>query len=315
MANANLKEVSYICSYCKQKRQLKIDVDLHLQRRELTINGLASYIDIHTTDNENLDQKMHGVKLFIDPNFHVRTNDLIKLSVNNPMKKKLAIPLPGMKITQLNTTYTWKSWERLELTTQSDYLQFILKNESHETENLEDTQMEFKSQLGTVSCKLIPKYDPYSSSEAVIENTVAWIEAFIKYVEIIPAIHTDLIPEILRYIDINCNYPLTYADEIVLSLLIDQSAILLPYKEGLETLCRYGSAIHLNVITPEDLTRIAETLSHYDSVRMADIQSILKSEMIEDSELEEEKIVFTLAYLFHLDLFKYKLSFLIEGKI
>ena len=87
--NTDIKLVSYLCSSCSQTRNLNIDKVVHLQRRELEINGLASYIDVHARKDGT---DPHGSKLFIDRNFHVRTNNALK--VKTVAKSASAIPMP-----------------------------------------------------------------------------------------------------------------------------------------------------------------------------------------------------------------------------
>jgi hypothetical protein len=302
---SSLKEVGYLCTHCKQQRRLQIDVDMHKQRRELGVNGLASYIDVHSDkNNENL----HGVKLSIDANFHVRTNSLIKVQVSERATESLAIPkvpIPSLKIKELNTRHTWKSWAKLQLETQGNYMKFTLENPDHLLENLRTHT--YYSPLKTVKC--IISYDNEQDAE-IEHNTKLWIGAFAKYLELASDLFVDLIPEILQFIDENTDNPLTSSDETAISILMDRAAILVPDKEGMSKISE--QEILDPMVDRSALNRIAEKLSTFDKIRMAEIQEILEDEIIEGAELEEETIVFCLVYLINLDLFDHKLSFLVE---
>lgn len=282
---------------------------MHLQRRELGVNGLASYIDVHSHEDSGL----HGVKLSVDANLHVRTNSLIKVQVSDRATSEVAvpsIPLPGLKIKELNTRHRWKSWVKMELETQGNYLKFVLENEGVSEDQNYQTH-EYLSPLKTVKCVVSHRKDVVDS-ELLMQNTAGWIKSFLKYLELASDLFVDLIPEILQYIDENTFNPISSTDEEIIGILMDRAALLIPYKEGLMSVGKYGGAINIANIEPSALARVASTLGQLETIRMADIQSILEEEMIVGAELEEEVIVFSLAYLIHLDMFDHKHSFLLE---
>ncbi len=295
-----LREVSYLCTHCKQAQRLKIDPDLHLQRREIGINGLATYIDIHGDEED-----VHGVKLSVDANFHVRTNSLIKISRKKQSSAPL-IPIPGMKIKELNTRHTWHSWMRLELESKGGNIKFVLEND--ETDAKPYKEQEYKSSIGAVTCKIVHVDDPYGDSDELMNNTGEWITVFIKYLELAPDLHVDLIPEILKFIDDRAHFPPTYTDETILATLMDRSAILIPYRESLQKIARYGETIRVPSVDSKDVANIAKKLSTLEQVKMSEIQEILR-EFMREGALEEEVIVNALGYFLLIQQFETKLSF------
>ena len=140
--------------------------------------------------------------------------------------------------------------------------------------------------------------------------------SFCNSMELASAMHVDLIPEVLRYIDIHVHRPITYSDEMIIAILIDKSSLLIPNKDALRMIAEKGPAMELMGLNPDKLKKIAMDLVKYDSFSMIDIQKILEHEIEKDSELEEEFIVLALFYLISLDAFDYKLSYLqtVKGK-
>jgi len=295
-----LREVSYLCTHCKQTRRLKIDPDLHLQRREIGINGLATYIDIHGEKDE-----VHGVKLSVDQNFHVRTNSLIKIAQKKETAKTM-IPIPGLKIKELNTNHVWNSWTRLELESKGGNIKFVLENDGQNKKMF--MEKEYQSSIGAVTCKICHIKDDLEDSKELMQNTGEWIQAFIKYLELAPDLHVDLIPEILKFIDDRAHFPPSYTDEQILATLMDRSAILIPYSDSLEKIAKYGETIRVPNVDSKDVAKIADKLSRIKQLKMSDIQSILK-EFMKDGALEEELIVNALGYFLLIQQFETKLSF------
>ena len=191
---SDIRLVSYLCSECSQTRNLNIDRVVHLQRRELEVNGLASYIDVHARKDGT---EPHGSKLFIDKNFHVRTNNALK--VKTAEKSKLSIPMPGMKITNLTTKYDWTSWTKLELELRSESLKFLLEHEKELDADHIGYEITIISELGSVESKInavIPETAPEQK-----EYIAGWMQSFVNKMELASSLHRDLIPEVLRYLD------------------------------------------------------------------------------------------------------------------
>ncbi len=304
MTEGGLKELGYLCSHCKRKRILFLEKDVHLNRHELEQNGLASYIDVHTSKPDT--QDIHGMKLYIDANFHVRTNDLISLEQKKNKANMFTLPLPSRKIKELNTRHQWISWYQLELVSQGK-LKFVLENRT--TEKPEDLKMEFESQLGTIKCTVIPKFNSERESKS-IEHLESWIRCFIRALELASDIHVDLIPEVLRFIDINAAKKLGKIHEDIISILIDKASVLIPYKPSLNLVINSKDSIKAKGIEKGDIVRIAKKLIDIDKFTMNEIQTLLDDEILNYSELEEEIIVLAISQLIQLGALDYKLSYL-----
>ncbi len=305
MNTSSLQEIHYLCGYCKRKRRVYIDREVHLNRHELGSNGLASYIDTHTSGEDKHD--LHGVKIYVDHNFHVRTNDVINIE-----KKKstgFALPIPTRKIKELNTRHKWNSWSRLELESKGNKLKFVLENRAESSEN--NTQITIESPLDTIVCKVTPASSP-EENEILIANMVNWIQAFVKSMELASDLHVDLVPEVLRYIDLNCYSPLTKTEEDILAVLLDKSSVLIPYKPSMDIIINSKANLKVPGLDTNDIKRIAKKLKEYDKFTMADIQEILEDEILNYSELEEEIIVLAISQLIKLDAFDYRMSYVHE---
>lgn len=304
-ATGKIRKVAYICQTCKQQRNLTLDGDVHLKRRELTVNGLASYIDIHADSNGN----RHASKLFIDPNFHVRTNNALKIKNNSSaLGAGPAVPMPGLKTKSLMTKFDWDSWKELKLMLLDENLTFLLEPKNGETDTSGLTSITANSELGSVTCEVIPI--PDHNSPEIEEFMRGWLTGLCNSIELASALHVDLIPEILRYIDHHVHRRITYNDEIIIGILVDKAAILIPDKSTMKMVAKYGPAMKLIGLDPIKLGKIAEKLCEQDQFSMVDIQKILESELEKGAELEEEFIVLALFYLISLDAFDYKLSYL-----
>ncbi len=303
-----IKQVGYICGTCKKQRKLTLNADVHLKRRELSINGLASYIDIHT-DSKG---KRHGAKLFIDPNFHVRTNSPLKLKKPSPRSSTgPAIPLPGLKTKNLTTRFNWDSWDRLELNLKGENIKFLLEIEDSAKEDARSkNRISTASELESVTCEVKPSIE--DQSPEMLEYMEGWLRKLCDVIELASSLHIEIVPEILRYIDHHVHRRITYNDEIVMSILVDRAAILIPDKTTMMMVSKYGPAMKLIGLDPSKLGRIAEKLCEQDQFSMIDIQKILESELAKGAELEEEVIVLSLFYLLSLDAFGYRLSYLID---
>ena len=234
-----MKKVSYLCVTCSQTINFGMDAEVHLARQELKINGLASYIDVHP-DKEGKD---HGIKMFIDPNFHVRTNH--KLEPKSAQKKKSLVPMPGFKTTNLNTKYPWKTWAKLELSLNTENIKFFLEldREASTEEHTIKSEIQTTSTLGLVDCKVdaIVGENEFQSFEFI----ATWMQSLCNSLELAAAIHVDLIPEVLRYIDTHVYRQITKMDETIIAILIDKASILIPNLETFGMLDKFGPGLNL----------------------------------------------------------------------
>ncbi len=302
--DTGIVNISYVCEACGQAIKLKIDKSVHQNRRELMINGLATYIDVHADKNNH----RHGVKLSIDKDFNVRTNTTIE--VKQKKVDDIGIPLPSMKINKLTTKFNWESWKYLELDIKSEGLKFLLEKNEHtpSAEKTIESRIETISELHNVECKL-DAVVPENSVES-LGYISRWMESFCNALELSSSIHVDLIPEILRYIDSHAHRDPYYSDRVVLAILIDKASILIPNKNIMKYLKRYGPGLPLIGLDPVRFSSIIEKISEYDDFVMADIQTILEQNLEKDTELAEEYIIISIAYMLTMDALDYKLSYL-----
>ncbi len=297
------QRVFYECVVCGQTINFTLEKEVHCRRGELKTNGLASYIDVHADKDGN----DHGVKLFIDPNFHVRTNHKLKAEDDKP---KSAIPMPGFKTTDINTAYPWRTWGDLTLDLKAEKLRFRLKldREANTDDHTISSEIVTSSTLGLVDCKV----------DAIVHENAAvsfqyisqWMQSLCNSLERAASIHVDLIPEVLRYIDTHTYREISSADETIIAILIDKASVLIPNRKTIEMLQKYGPGMDLIELNSVQFTKITTKLSEYEQFAMRDIQDILKDEIIVDAELEEEVIILALFYALSMDAFEFKLSYL-----
>ncbi|MCY3410496.1 MAG: hypothetical protein INQ03_02560 [Candidatus Heimdallarchaeota archaeon] len=301
-STAGLQRVFYECAVCNQTINFTMEKAVHLERQELKINGLASYIDKHADKAGN----DHGVKLFIDPNFHVRTNHELKIEE----KKKSAIPMPGLKVTEISSNYPWKTWARLDLELKSEKVKFALNldREASEKDHTISSKIQTQSTLGLVECSVDAIV--HENASVTFQYISLWMQSLCNSLELAASIHIDLVPEVLRYIDTHTYREITPADKKIIAILIDKASILYPKRDTIEMLQKYGPGLTLIELSSAQFTKIAIKLSEFDKFTMRDIQDILKDEMIENAVLEEEVIILALFYLLSMDAFDYKLSYL-----
>jgi hypothetical protein len=316
----------YQCSYCKLKLNLKVDKELHLYRTKNNANGLAEYIDIHENTDTNLG--LHGVKLQVDFNFHVRGNDLIEKkdesNMSSILKKNhnnlLSVPIPKYKkrVETLNTNYIWSSWLYLEITSRNHNLKFTLNNfdsmedfMNDEDIGIDEVLYQLESPLGLIKCKFVPKRNVlYSSANELLLD---WVNAMLQTMETASDLNVDLIPEIFRLIDsiIHSEY-LFDADKNLLVLLSNKSSLIIPYKYGLTSLLEHGESIEYDVINYDFLVEFTERLVEHQYILMKDIQAYFSTDLVYDTELVEEYVIFALAYAYFFDIYEYKLPVILN---
>ncbi len=304
MDTSKSKKVSYLCSFCNQTRNLLIDEDVHLNRKELEINGLASYIDAH--EKPGTRTQLHGVKLQIDANFHVRSNDVISKEDKIQKRPVNLIPVPKRKIKQLNTRHTWKSWYSLEVSSEGNSIEFALQSPNFSSMSVEGI-ISITSPLNTVKCKIIPTDFVYENPQ-FLQYLTEWLQAFVRSLELAGEIFVDIIPEILRYIDLNIETRITKTQEEILGALIDKSSIFLVYPENLKLITNSRLELNKPGLPQKDLKRVSEKIISTPTFPLGDIQTLLEDEILTYSPLEEEIIILSLAYLIELGGIDYKLS-------
>lgn len=214
------RRVSYLCVGCKTRRSVIVDQNLHLDREELKINGLAPYIDIHT-DYDGKMQEEHGIKLFIDSNFHARSNDL--LSTGKPKGKGIpGLPSPSMSIQSKKLMYPSISWNSLELSSKQHNLGFFVINTEPTTDQIDSDIIEMSSKLGTVTANINFRQSKLSESE--LENSRKWIRVLLDWIETTAALNSKLVPSIIRYIDTHNEGGPSIVDQLAIPILLDNSA-------------------------------------------------------------------------------------------
>jgi hypothetical protein len=217
------RRVSYICSKCKTKRDVIVDQMMHLSRAELKQNGLAPYIDIH----ENLktsSQDEHGMRIFVDTHFHVRSNDpMVRDEPIHEITAKLpGLPMPKMAINNKKILYNSISWNSLELTSESHNMGFFLINPDPSLTETDNKVISINSPLNTIGVKI--NYQESRLSKEYLENCNEWLSHLIKWIELTASLNIYIIPSLLFYIDIQHVRPPSVSDELIISILIDASA-------------------------------------------------------------------------------------------
>ncbi|MHA2091920.1 MAG: hypothetical protein ACW98K_13795 [Candidatus Kariarchaeaceae archaeon] len=220
------RRVSYICSKCKTKRDVIVDQMMHLSRAELKQNGLAPYIDIH----ENLktsSQDEHGMRIFVDTHFHVRSNDpMVRDEPIHEIAAKLpGLPMPKMAINNKKILYNSISWNSLELTSVSHNMGFFLVNPDPSLSETDNKVISINSPLNTIGVKI--NYQESRLSAADLENCNEWLSHLVKWIELTASLNIYIIPSLLFYIDIQHVRPPSVSDELIISILIDASAQIL----------------------------------------------------------------------------------------
>lgn len=214
--------VSYLCTQCKVKRDLVVDEQKHLSRRELTLNGLAPYIDIHE-NIKNTDTTEHGMKLYVDTHFQVRSNHPMIKKTIAPHKMSIpGLPTPSISINQTKMSYKSQSWNSLNLSSQVHNMGFFIINEDPTLIPSDGFISNFESPLRSVSLKV--NYRTSLLTEEFIYMSHKWLTLLAKWVELTASINTLLIPRLLIYIDQNVAKAPDDSDELSLSILIDASA-------------------------------------------------------------------------------------------
>ncbi|MHA2029622.1 MAG: hypothetical protein ACW99Q_09555 [Candidatus Kariarchaeaceae archaeon] len=278
--------VSYLCTQCGVKRDAVLDEDKHLKRRELNTSGLAPYVDIH----ENIkkpDEPEHGMQIFVDINFHVRSNHPMSKKREKPKLSIPGIPAPTVSINQIKLQYNSNSWNSLNLTCTGHKVGFFIIN-TDPTINLDDGVIaDFEAQLKSVSLQV--NYRTSHLTKEFITMSHKWLHLLSKWIENTASLNLMLLPRLLIYIDNNGAKEPDTSDELSLSILIDSSAAiklsqhvknLAPIKHSINLLLQQWknfkfteTVLGLNVPIYEFILSVLNSDNHIEIVELLDIVS------------------------------------------
>ncbi|MCE7734852.1 MAG: hypothetical protein GPJ54_08255 [Candidatus Heimdallarchaeota archaeon] len=215
------KFVSYLCSQCSVKRDLFVDEQKHLSRRELNLNGLAPYIDIHE-NYKKPEIPEHGMQIFVDFNFHVRSNYPMTKTASPPKSSIPGLPAPVVAINQIKMHYKSTSWNSLNLASQSHNIGYFIINPDPTIVPGDGVIANFDSALKSVSLKV--NYRISVLSKEFIMMSHKWLFLLAKWVENTASLNMQILPRLLVFIDKNVARSPDDADELSMSILIDSSA-------------------------------------------------------------------------------------------
>ena len=231
---------NYICNSCGARRSVNLDKRVHQNRQDLKIQGLASYIDIHS--NQDVPGADHGVRLFIDPNYQVRSNDPIRIkeAVRN---KKGGLPSP--KIRAIKKTFKTELFacKSLKLVSKSHNMEIIVENTIEELNLKKSGIIDLASNYETVNLK-IEYIESEMSAESVL-HLIQWGKILLYWIEFTGRFQYNFVSPILKIIDQNFTRPPTVTDELYISILLDAHATIY----ALNTEIDLNSVISGSVIT------------------------------------------------------------------
>lgn len=301
------QNINYLCDFCQQTRNLILDREVHQNRRMLKINGLAPYVDIHYNKEG---RGRHGTRIFVDPNFDVRT-------IENIQKKKLVedakpsiIPLPSMKKKVVQLTGDWESWMmlHLELPT-SDKEIILMSKENKSISKFLEKQINVKSDLATVNCKSTVRINELTMD--TLKFISEWLTSLCNIIESTSSLNNEMVSFILKYIDTRTHRRITIHDTEFITAIVDSSAIIIPDKKILSQIIKYGKGIEFSNIHAEYLIQIANLIilseQFYFINEITQLTNIMNL-----ANFEEIQLIFYIYHLFLLQAFKYRPSKLLE---
>lgn len=313
------RRVSYICGVCNLKRDAIIDEIMHLNRKELSTSGLAPYIDIHE-DERNPGKGEHGMKLFIDHNFHVRSNSVMTNALRKPRNSNVpGLPQPKFSLNTTKMVYLSRSWNSLELSSTVHNVGFFIIN-PEPTSDVKDLLItRIESPLKTVSVNI--SFQKSALEAEFIDYCVTWLTYLIKWIEMTPSVNVIVIPRLIFYIDyFNTRSP-TPSDELAISILLDSSAyVRMPLQEMDQDILKGKPIYPLDQAEkPRDSTLIGINLQAFDILvqvlkldRYIQINEILalylKHPTLKDQFIDTFVMLFI--DLFRQDKLEYKVSYL-----
>ncbi|MCE7736151.1 MAG: hypothetical protein GPJ54_14815 [Candidatus Heimdallarchaeota archaeon] len=274
---SKLQPLQYLCTECNETRNLSVNATVHLNRRELKINGLASYIDIHS---DTTGRNKHGAELVIDGNFHVRGFSIMK--VKEPEKKSL-IPSPVKKKTEQLIISSWSSWNDLILDLKTKGIIFKLSTEE-KIAGLGEKKIIITSELQTVCCEIQIPLNP--ASVGIIENIKEWITIFINFIESASSLWKRNIPDLLHFIDRNSYRRINQVDVAFLKTMLDDSAIIRPHSATIRNFKRYVGMLEFQNLSNDILKIIVDYLHNYEEVALIsvinELNAMIKNDIQED---------------------------------
>lgn len=279
---STLQPLQYLCTVCNDTRNLFVNSKVHLNRRELKINGLASYIDIHF---DPLGRNKHGAELSIDGNFHVRGFSIMQ--VKEPAKKSL-VPSPITKKTQKTISSSWRSWNSLNLNLKTKGLELKLITEN-KVDNKLEKNISISSELGTVICDLIIDLNPTSVGK--IDHIKEWISTFINFIESASSLWIDNLSNLLLFIDKYAYRRINQVDVPFMKAMLDDSAIIKPHELTIKVMTRYVKTMDLRGSSKEILQIIVDYLAQFDEIPLIrafnEINIRVKNEFKDETNLLE----------------------------
>lgn len=317
------RRISYVCSICHASRSVIVDESMHLNREELKKNGLASYIDIHH-DFKKDEAEEHGVKLYVDFNFGVRSNDPINLRTPKPIKPSkvpvVGIPAPAINLhieKLLEHSITWNS---LELSSYSHNVGFFLVNVMPSTSNIDNLVVEIKSPLESVIANVT--FQASILQDEQIAYSTKWMTILVKWIELTASLNIPLIPSILRYIDYNHIRMPTLTDELIISILMDNTAMISLKKSDMDLKAVFSGKYNISKNEEEgffslagmnyrSLAIVATKLESELFIRIEDIVSELLKNGGELVQKYIDSFTFLFFDLFRDDALEYKVSYLL----
>jgi hypothetical protein len=218
---SSIKSSTYICPDCGSKRTINIDEQIHFNRRDLKNKGLAAYIDIHKNYND-LESQEHGVRVYVDHNFNVRSNDLIK--VNALKTDKISFELPTPKLLIKNYTYEleFNSWNSIVIESKIHNLQVNFINSLEHIKDKKTKVLTIESPFGTT--KITVNFLPTEIGEESIVYLIMWLKELAKWIELTSKMQSAFLLSLFKIIDINNIRPPTITDELIISILLDSYA-------------------------------------------------------------------------------------------
>ncbi|MDH5403346.1 MAG: hypothetical protein OEZ01_09040 [Candidatus Heimdallarchaeota archaeon] len=308
------RRVSYLCKGCKITRSVIVDQSIHLEREELKENGLASYIDIH--ENIRIDASdEHGVKLFVDHNFQVRSNDL--LQGRQELKQNLlGLPTPQMKLSKYKIlTYT-NSINSILLTSRQHNLEiYTISNNPSSDEN---NPIVINSPLGAIIIQVTFKTSNLTDLEQ--NSIIEWLKILTEWVESTANLNIKMMGSIINYIDKQGIVTPDVVDQLVLPIVLDSTSRLQLLNKDLIVERIMGNtakiALTRGYFTPskdvdyETMFLISDQFQNKGFVRIKKVVDNIYDNAIE-KETALETFLILLFELMNEDLIKYKVSYLL----
>ena len=317
METAQIRACRYVCSYCNMPRLVNVDPETHGKRRDLKNNGYAIYVDVHE-NHKNKKIGEHGVRLFIDANFDVRTNSLIHIE----KPKKLAFSLPKPKINIEMVTYSSQLVICESLKLKSTIHNFSLKLENLFNFNKKVNSIKIESPFKSVKLD-IKHYIPLSS-QTTIDNLKTWCEVLLKWIEYTGKLQIEFIPTILKIIDANHKRSPHIDEEFIISVLIDEYAQIFLHDENpnlfshilinstvLSQINNSGNSNEFDKTDPATLKKVSEFLNANKIVKLSDLVSNTVAGKNSEAKMKQiDKLAGVVANLIREDLIAYKVSYL-----